>query len=177
MKKIFTILFLFCFLVVNADDAVTYVLDHANIDTKKVKIVGISGKILKISISSAKTEEDRKLADLVKDIKNIRLISGIEPTNANKKIIAEARKKSDEIMTVKENGQAISMYTIEQNNYISEFIMTIENEKEITVVSITGNLNLEKLLALSAQMEIDGMDHLKNIKKEKTPPTKNKSRP
>lgn len=178
MKKVLTLFLLFCFFTANADDAVNLFLDRVS-STKDLTIVSISGKMLKIAAASAKTKEEQKMADMIRNIESIRVVTGIKPTEENKKIIVDARKKSEEMMMVKENEQTISMYSTEKDGYISEFIMIVENKDDITMVSITGKLDLEKLSGLSSGLQIDGLEHLKEIKNEKkektaAPPKKKK---
>lgn len=70
-----------------------------------------------------------------------------------------------ELMTVNDEGQNIRFMTRQESNgRISEMVMLMKGDKEMVVLSLTGNIDLATISKLSKGMNIHGMENLEKIK-------------
>ncbi|MCP9611183.1 DUF4252 domain-containing protein [Coprobacter tertius] len=166
MKKLFFILLLLFPLSLQAQNAVNFFLDHA--DTQNLTIISLGEKLLKAAANAAvTTDEDKKIAAILKDINNISMASGIKRTSHNKNLIKKAINNAERILLMQKDGETVSIYTHGKQNYISELIIFIESNDNITLISIAGKLNLSMLRQLADKSNIEGMKYLKNIPNQK----------
>jgi len=70
-----------------------------------------------------------------------------------------------ELMTVNEGREYIKFLTKQDaNSKISEMVMLAKDKHEVTVLSLTGNIDLSSLSKLSKGMNIHGMENFQKIK-------------
>lgn len=80
--------------------------------------------------------------------------------------------KLTELMRVKDKGSNVSIYIRKGNkedivNELAMFVNDVNSAKKQTVImSLTGNIDLNKVYRLTEQMNIPGGEHLKNNKKK-----------
>ena len=70
-----------------------------------------------------------------------------------------------ELMTINEGRQFVKFLTKQDaNGKIAEMVMLAKDKHEVTVLSLTGNIDLAYLSKLSKGMNIHGMEKLQKIK-------------
>lgn len=128
------------------------------------------------------TEEARNYKELAKSLNNLRVFA-----TENASIAAEMRadvanylKSSDltELMRVKDKEGNVKIYIREgkDDDHVKELFMFVDGigahlegedrKPEALIVSITGDIDLNKISELTDQMNIQGGKHLKDVKKK-----------
>ena len=80
--------------------------------------------------------------------------------------------KLTELMRVKDKGSNVSIYIKKgvKEDIVNELVMFVNDEKsakkQTVIMSLTGNIDLNKVYRLTEQMHIPGGEHLKNNKKQ-----------
>lgn len=94
--------------------------------------------------------------------------TGDSKLDAEVKLLQTSLEKAgyQDLMTVKSDEESIRFQVLEKNNRIQEFIMTIVGEENLVMI-LKGDFNLDELLNISGDMEIEGMDRVKELEKSK----------
>jgi Domain of unknown function (DUF4252) len=74
-------------------------------------------------------------------------------------------KQYEELITVRGNKDHIRFLVKENGDKISELLMIAADEDGFTLMSFVGDIDLDKLSRLSADMDLKGMENLKNYKR------------
>ncbi len=136
----------------------------------------------KVSVSG-ESKEAQEYIDMVGNLDNLRVLA-TENASIAAKMKMEVNKylkssKLSELMRVKDKEGNVKIYIKEGKDadHVSELFMFIEGmsasmggddrKPEAVIVSITGNIDLNKISELTNQMDIPGGKHLKNAKKNK----------
>ncbi len=136
----------------------------------------------KVSVGS-ESKEAQEYIDMVGNLDNLRVLA-TENASIAAKMKIEVNKylkssKLSELMRVKDKEGNVKIYIKEGKDadHVSELFMFIEGisksmgsedrKPEAVIVSITGNIDLNKISELTNQMDIPGGEHLKNAKKNK----------
>jgi len=130
----------------------------------------ISGKMLKMAFESEPNnlKKDKELQAFLTNVKKMSVIINLN-LNADKKTkIKKILQPYSELMSVIENDAKIAMYTLEEKGEIIEFVMCVEANNSLTVMNITGKIDLEQLSKLSQGVDVNGTGYLKNLDKLKT---------
>ncbi len=151
-------------------------------DMDDVSVVKVNKKLFTLmSKISADSEEAKEYISLVKSLDNLRVLA-----TENKAIAAEMKAKVksylkssnlSELMSVKDKEGNVKIYIKEgkDEDHVRELFMFIEGiskhmggderKPEAIIISITGDIDLNKISELTSQMNIQGGEHLKNVKK------------
>ena len=70
------------------------------------------------------------------------------------------------LMTVRDKGDNVRFWTKEANGIINELLMLVGEPNEFTLISFVGKIDLDKISKLANKVDINGMDHLKSVKKK-----------
>ena len=125
--------------------------------------------------SNVETEADDEYMNMIKNLKNIRILTGPENSeegvNFYDEIMKELPKKEyEELMVIHDSDKDIKFLVKEENNMVSELLMVIGSKTDNVLISITGNIDMKSISKLSKSMGIQGMENLDKIdenKKEK----------
>ena len=166
--SIFMIAF-FCFAgQANAQvDAISKYFDQY-IDDDRFSVIYISAKMFNLFAKLDNEEEDIK--EITQDLKGLRILS---TDKTPRKFYEEAKAKINTkgyevLMTVKSKGDDDVEFLIKENgDVIEELLLLVGGDDSFTMLSFVGNIDLNKLSKLSKSMDIEGMEHLKEIKDKK----------
>lgn len=75
-------------------------------------------------------------------------------------------KSYKQMMHVKKENETVTIYLDEKNDKVKEVVMLIGEPKNTVLMSISGDIDLEKLSELSEKMNISGFENL-DIKQKK----------
>tara|TARA_R110002073_G_scaffold72537_1_gene177331 strand:- start:327766 stop:328344 length:579 start_codon:yes stop_codon:yes gene_type:complete len=130
----------------------------------------------------AGSPEAKEYVDMVKSLKSLRVFATEKASIAtDMKAVVESYLKTaklSELMRVKDKEGNVKIYIREgkDKDHVSELFMFIEGisqhvggddrKPEAVIVSITGDINLNKISELTSQMNIQGGEHLKNVGKK-----------
>lgn len=116
-----------------------------------------------------------------------RLVSGLNElkvfTTENAKVATDMRatfetyiksKKMIELMRVKDKEANVKIYVRQgkSEDYVTEFLMLVDemnvsidqSKPELVIVTLTGDINLNDIAKITAEMNIPGSEHVKNSK-------------
>ncbi len=132
-------------------------------------VVSISPKMFKML---SKINWDDVSADVKQTVSQITSLRLLETEKNAQQIYKDAARKLnlasyEELMTVRDEGDNVKFLVKENNNTISELLMLVGSGDDFVLMSITGNIDLDKIAKLGETLNIQDMDKLKNIKKKK----------
>ncbi|HTR31088.1 MAG TPA: DUF4252 domain-containing protein [Puia sp.] len=138
------------------------------VEDDRFTVVSISPKMFRLM---AKVKWDTVSPDLkqtVSKLTSLRILStSTTPTVFYKEALAKIdRKEYEELITVKSSKDNVRFMVKETGNTIHELLMISVGEDGFTLVSFVGDIDLDKLARLSSDMDIKGMEDLKNAKRK-----------
>ena len=172
MKKIMLML-LFCTALTPLSiwaqtDAITQYFDQY-MDDENFTVVYITPKMFQmISKLDLKDPDAKAIKEVLQDLKGLRILQ----TEKNamqyyKEVIGKFKPTEYELlMTVRDKGENVRFWTKESGGVISELLMLVGGVKEFVMISFIGNISLDKISKLANKMNVDGMEHLKDLKKQ-----------
>ena len=149
-------------------DAITQYFDKY-MDDENFTVVYITPKMFQmISKLDLKDPDAKEIKEVLQDLKGLRILQ----TEKNsmqyyKEVIAKFKPTEYELlMTVRDKGENVRFWTKESGGVISELLMLVGGVKEFVMISFVGNISLDKISKLANKMDVDGMEHLKDLKKQ-----------
>ena len=149
-------------------DAITQYFDKY-MDDENFTVVYITPKMFQmISKLDLKDPDAKEIKEVLQDLKGLRILQ----TEKNamqyyKEVIAKFKPTEYELlMTVRDKGENVRFWTKESGGVISELLMLVGGVKEFVMISFIGNISLDKISKLANKMNVDGMEHLKDLKKQ-----------
>ena len=171
-KGVFVALFLMTMLplsMVAQSDAITKYFDQY-MEDENFTVVYITPKMFQmISKLNLKDKEGMELKEVLQDLKGLRILT----TEKNalqyyKEAISKFKTNEYELlMTVRDKDENVRFWTKENNGVISELLMLVGGVKEFVMISFIGNISLDKISKLANNLDVDGMEHLKELKNKK----------
>jgi len=153
-------------------------------DMDDVSTVVVSKKAFELMIKmSGNNTEAKEYVDMVGGLTGLRVFA-----TENASIAADMKSKVtsylkdsklSELMRVKDKEGNVKIYIREGKDadHVSELFMFVEGiskhmggedrKPEAVIVTITGDIDLNKISELTTKMNIQGGEHLKNVKKNK----------
>ena len=151
-------------------------MDDVSVVTVNKKMFELMGKV------AGETEDAKDYINLVSGLNSLRVLA-----TENTSIAAEMKakvasylksSKLSELMSVKDKEGNVKIYIREGKDadHVKELFMFIDGisanmggadrDAKAVIVSITGDIDLNKISELTKQMNIQGGEHLKNVKKK-----------
>jgi len=179
MKYISLILLaLFCFSAnVNAQqDAISKYFDDY-IEDERFTVVYVSAKLFdmvtKFDVSGIEDmdEPEVKMAmEVLKDLRGLRVLT----TDINSmEVYKEARTKLntddyETLITVRDKGENVRFWIKNgEDDVITELLLLVGSHEEFVLLSLIGNIDLDKISSLAKTMDVKGMEHLDKVKGNK----------
>ena len=115
--------------------------------------------------SSIETEEDDDYMNMIKNLNNIRILSGPSGEESGINFYNEIMNKLpesdyEELMVIHDSGQDIKFLIKTEKKIVSELLMIVGGEGDNVLISITGNIDMKTVSKLSQNMGIQGMEKL-----------------
>ena len=171
-KGVFVALFLMTMLplsMVAQSDAITKYFDQY-MEDENFTVVYITPKMFQmISKLNLKDKEGMELKEVLQDLKGLRILT-TEKNSLQYYKEAISKFKTNEyelLMTVRDKDENVRFWTKENNGVISELLMLVGGVKEFVMISFIGNISLDKISKLANNLDVDGMEHLKELKNKK----------
>jgi len=138
-------------------------------DSEDFSVVFVSPKMFEMATKVADNSTDKEVKDIIKDIKGLKILTS---EKNGMKYYQEALKKIpmqeyEILLTMKEKDNNIRFLTKEKAGSIEELLMLIGGADGFTMLSFTGNLDLDKISKLAGKMNITGAEHLDKVEKKK----------
>ena len=170
-KKIIALLAMAFFISLQAfsqNDAIgKFFNQYVNDD--KFTVVSISPKMFRMM---SKINWDDVSPDVKQAISNITSLRLLETEKNPIPVYQDAVKKLnlsdyEELMTIRSDGDNVKFLTKGSGNIINELLMIVGGNDDFVLMSITGNIDLDKIAKMGETLNIQDFDKLKNVKKKK----------
>ena len=155
-------------------------------DMDEVSAVVINKRAFKLLAQIDVDAKDKEAQEYINMVQNLNSLKVFATENASvaaqmKAKVARYLKSSSqlsELMRVKDKDANVKIYIKEGRNedHVTELFMFVDGlskvmensdrKAEAVIVSITGDIDLNKISELTRQMNIQGGEHLKNVKKK-----------
>jgi len=111
---------------------------------------------------------DPEFDALMENLKGIKILATDETYNGNANFYTEIIDKLPtsvykELMVIKEKDQDVKFLINEKDGKIIELLLIAGGKDENALISIQGNIDLKNISKLAKTMQIDGLEHLKEI--------------
>jgi hypothetical protein len=164
---LFAATFLMSMQAFSQNDAIEKIFNQY-VNDDNFTVVSISPKMFKMM---SKVNWNNVSADVKQTASQITSLRLLESEKNTQQIYKDAIQKLnlaayEELMTVRDGGENVKFLVKENNNIISELLMLVGGENDFVLMSITGNIDLDKLAKLAGTLNIQGMDKLKDVKKK-----------
>lgn len=99
---------------------------------------------------------------------NLKALRVLSTNNNAMKYYNEAESKIptneyELLLMAREKNEKVKFWTKESNDTISELLMLVGEPTEFTLISFTGNINLNELSKLYNKLDVHGLRHLKDL--------------
>lgn len=128
--------------------------------------VNITGKVFEM-ISKIQTT-DPEFADFQKAFKNIKYVNILTHEGDGNKLYKEAIAKVntteyEPLMVVKGKDENVQFLTKTTGNTINELLLLVGDEKDFTLLSFVGDLDLDMISKMSTKVDLNHGDTLKAL--------------
>jgi hypothetical protein len=117
----------------------------------------------------AEDPEDQEVMSILKGLKGLQVLT----TEKNGlKLYEEATKLIDKteykvLMKVKDEGSKIQLLIKEEGKQVKELLLLVGEEHDFVLLSIVGDIALDKISKLAKHMDIKGLEHLNKVDQNK----------
>ncbi len=139
-------------------------------DDPEVTSVIISSKMFGLFANMNSEDPDaRAAAEVLKQLKGIKMLSKshADGLDSYRQYVRKIDKHYDVLMTVDQADEKVGFYIEEQRGKVREFVMIVGEPTLFFVMSISGDIDLEKLSSLSKSVNVGGMNYLEKLEKKK----------
>ncbi len=153
------------------NDAISKFFDKYAED-ERFTVVYISPKMFQMVAKIETDDPDwNKVREVIKDLGGLRVLTA-DSIGDGVAMLKEAigrvpSKEYEELLTVRDGQEHVRFLIKESNDVITELLLLVGSPDEFTMLSFTGKINLDKISSLAKTMDIDGVDHLDKLKKDK----------
>lgn len=154
-------------LQVNAQDDAISTLFSKYADDDSFTKVNISSKMFQLFTHiEGSDEEEKEVLETISGLKGLKILSKNEISNGKqlyKEALKAPGKSFEELMSVKDGDEDLTFFIKESGGMISELLMISGGESNFVILSLVGDIDLNKVAQLSRSMSIGGMDQLQKI--------------
>ena len=135
--------------------------------------VTVSSKMFALFTNmEADTPEDKEVLDAISKLKGLRILAKEDARNA-RTLYKEAFtlipiKEYEELMSVRDKDKDMKFMIKESGGKISELLMVMGGNEQFMVMSLFGEIDLKQVSRIGKKMNVDGLEHLEKMNKEKT---------
>jgi hypothetical protein len=132
-------------------------------------LVNISPKTFGMFTKALSKTEDAEIKDIVSSVKGLKLVSTeVNALKHYKDAISKIPSNEYEtLVTVKDKGQNIRFFTKGSGDIVNELVLLVGGENQFLVMSLVGNLDLNKIAKLANKLNVSGAEHLEKITNKK----------
>ena len=139
---------------------------------ERFDMVYISPKMFEM-VSKIELEGDHvdpDIMDIIHDLKGLRVLSYDGPEAQT--YYKEAKEKInlneyDELLVARDGDEQIHIRVKDNGNIVNELLLLVGGSNEFALLSFTGNIDLKKVGKLGKILDIDHIDELERIEKDK----------
>lgn len=112
--------------------------------------------------------DSEEVLEAMSEITGIRIISKEDSLGKSdySKVINKVGKEYELLMSVDENEEKVRFFVREEKGEIAELFMVVGRTDMLFLMSILGDIDLNKLSKMSKSMNVGGMNYLENLDEE-----------
>lgn len=138
------------------------------VDDPRFTVVSVSPRMFRLL---SKANWDTVPSDLKQTVARLHSLRVLSTQTTPEHFFKEAlglidHKQYEELITVRGNKDNIRFLVKGDGDKISELLMIAADDDDFTIMSFVGDIDLDKLSRLSADMDIKGLENLKNAKRK-----------
>lgn len=109
--------------------------------------------------------DDKEVMEILKGLKGLQVLTteknGLKYYEEAIKLVNATEYKV--LMTVKETDNKVQILIKKEGNQVKELLLLVGEKDEFVLLSIVGDIALDKISKLAKHMDINGLEHLKNV--------------
>lgn len=169
-KKItsLTLYFFISLTLLHAQNAIDkYYAEYA--EDPEFTTVVISSKMFELFAKIDVDDPDNKeIVDAMRDLKGIKILTLESDENATNNVdyqdaIRQIGKEYEMLMSVDSEGEKVRFFILEEGDMIKELFMVVGGQGKLFLMSLVGDIDLDKISKLSKSMDVGGMNYLQNL--------------
>ena len=169
-KKItgLTLYFFISMTLLHAQNAIDKYYSQYSEDPEFTSVV-ISSKMFELFAKiDVDDPENKDVVKAMSDLNGIKILTFESDEDASNKVdyqnaINKIGNEYEMLMSIDEKEENVRFFIREEGDTVRELLMMVGAEKNFFVMSISGNIDLEKLSSLSKSMNVGGMNYLQNL--------------
>lgn len=139
------------------------------VDDSRFTIVSVSPKMFRLL---SKVNWDTIPSDLRQTVTGLHSLRILSTETTPQQFYKEAlsridMKEYEELITIRDKQDNVRFVIKETGGIVHELLMIAVDDDGFTLMSFTGDIDLDKLSRLSSSLNIKGMEGLKNAKRKK----------
>lgn len=137
-------------------------------DDQDFTMVYVSPKMFQMLSKVTSDEIESEVKDIIDDLKGLRILTTEKnPSMFYKEAKSMINTKEYEIlMTVRDGEDNVEFLVKDEGDIINELLLLVGGD-DFVLMSFVGNIDLDKIAKLSNSIDIDGIEHLDNLKDKK----------
>lgn len=172
MKKMILLLSLFLMTAATAfsqNDAINRFFNQY-MDDERFTVVFISPKMFNLVSKISTDDEDwENFREVVGGLTGLRVLTA-DSIDTGLTLYKEALSKVPaneyaELLTVRDGKENVRIWVKDSGNVIHELLLLVGAPDEFVLLSLTGQIDLDKISELSKDLDIQGVEHLNKVKK------------
>lgn len=164
--------FLMSVTILKAQDAIDkYFSQYA--DNPDFTSIVVSSKMFELFAKFDSNDPDsQQMREAIKGLKGIRILTYDQGDTPNSQLtnyktaIQKVGKEYETLMSVDDKDEKVRFYIREDGDLIKELFMIVGGNGNLFMMSLVGDIDLEKISSLSKSMNIGGMNYLQNLNKK-----------
>ena len=139
-------------------------------DRDDVAIVSVNKEMFKMFSAMDIDLDGANVKEMVKDINSLKIY--IQEENADYEVFKQARTLAQsssmtELVSVKDGSERVYLYTDKSDGdeFVENLLLMVREPDQNIFIRLDGRVNLDDLSKLTDNIGIDGLEHLKKIKK------------
>jgi hypothetical protein len=102
------------------------------------------------------------------DLKGIKILTFESDENTSGNVdyqdaIKQIGKEYEMLMSVDSEGEKVRFFILEEGDIIKELFMVVGGQGKLFLMSLVGDIDLDKMSKLSKSMDVGGMNYLENL--------------
>jgi hypothetical protein len=172
MNKIWTLAIALCLsMAVHAqNDAVSTLFQSYANDDSFTK-VSISSKMFQLFTHiEGDDKEEKEVLEAIAGLSGMKILSKNDISNGRdlyKKAVKSSSSRYEELMSVKDGDEDLTFFIREKSGKIEELLMLTGGENSFMILSLFGDIDLNKVAQLSRSLSIGEMDQLQKLEENK----------
>ena len=161
--------------VLKAQDAIDKYFEKYSGNPEFTSIV-VSSKMFELFANvQADAPENADFKEAIKGLKGIKILAYDQSEKPDaqltdfKSAIKKVGSEYEILMSIDDKDEKVRFYILETGDTIKELFMVVGGKNNLFLMSLVGDIDLEKMSTLSKKMNIGGMNYLENLdEKENT---------